>query len=54
MAFHGIGSMKKDEKYSEHEATLRFMTALRAAVNTAPKPLKDKPRQRPKRTPKKK
>jgi hypothetical protein len=45
---------QKDEQYSEHEATLRFMTALRAAVNTPPKPLKDKPRQRPKRASKKK
>mgnify|MGYP001415334888 CR=1 FL=1 len=41
--------MDKDEKFSEQEATLRFMAALKAAVNTPPKPLKDKPRKRPKR-----
>jgi len=38
-----------NENYSEHEATMRFMTALKAAVNTPPKPLKDKPRKRPKK-----
>jgi hypothetical protein len=45
---------KENEQFSEHEATLRFMTALRAAVNTPPKPLKDKPPKRPKKAPAKK
>jgi hypothetical protein len=34
--------MKKDsdDQYSEQEAQQRFMAALKAAVNTPPKPLK--------------
>jgi hypothetical protein len=40
---------QKNEQYSEHEATVRFMTALRAAVNTPPKPLKSMTPKRPKK-----
>jgi hypothetical protein len=36
-----------NEQYTEHEATMRFMTALRAAVNTPPKPLKSMTPKRP-------
>jgi hypothetical protein len=43
----------QDDKYSEEEAQQRFMASLKAAVNTPPKPLKDKPRKRPKRQSKK-
>jgi hypothetical protein len=32
------------DQYSEEEAQRRFMASLKAAVNTPPKPLKDKPR----------
>jgi hypothetical protein len=32
--------------YSEEEAQARFTAALRAAVNTPPKPLKDRPEKR--------
>jgi hypothetical protein len=35
---------KDDEKYSEKETQRRFVAALKAAVNTLPKPLKDKPK----------
>jgi hypothetical protein len=35
---------KDDENYSKREALRRFMASLKAAVNTPPKPLKDKPR----------
>jgi hypothetical protein len=40
--------MKKvaDEKYSKEEAQSRFMQSLKAAVNTAPKPLKSMTRKR--------
>jgi hypothetical protein len=38
-----------DERYSAEEAQRRFMVTLKAAVNTPPKPLKDKPRKRPKK-----
>jgi hypothetical protein len=44
--------MKKlptDERYSEAEAQQRFETALRAALNTPPKPMKDIPKKRPKK-----
>ena len=34
----------KSERYSEAEAKRRFMAALKSAVNTPPKPLKDKPK----------
>jgi hypothetical protein len=40
-------TQRDNEKYSEHEAALRFMTALRAAVNTPPKPLKSMTPKRP-------
>ena len=33
-----------DEQYSPEEAQRRFMAAIKAAMNTTPKPLKDKPR----------
>jgi hypothetical protein len=35
-----MSGKQHDEQYSEHEATIRFMKALKAAVNTPPKPLK--------------
>jgi hypothetical protein len=31
---------QKDDQYSEQETEQRFMNALKAAVNTPPKPLK--------------
>ena len=31
---------KSDQQYSEQEAQRRFLAALKAAVNTPPKPLK--------------
>jgi hypothetical protein len=31
---------RSDEQYSEQEAQQRFLAALKAAVNTPPKPLK--------------
>jgi hypothetical protein len=31
---------EKEEKYSEQEAQQRFLTAVKAALNTPPKPLK--------------
>jgi hypothetical protein len=38
-------SMKKsDDEYSEKEAQARFEAALRGALNTSPKPLKEKPK----------
>lgn len=36
----------KSDQYSEREAKQRFEAALRAAVNTPPKPLKDVPKKR--------
>jgi hypothetical protein len=39
---------KPDDQYSEKEAQRRFMAALKSAVNTAPKPLKDVPKKRAK------
>jgi hypothetical protein len=35
---------KPDENYSEKEATARFEAALKSALNTPHKPLKEKPR----------
>ena len=40
---------KDDDDYSPEEAKQRFEATLRAALNTGPKPLKDKPRTRPKK-----
>jgi hypothetical protein len=34
----------KDKDFSEKEAQARFEAALRGALSTSPKPLKDKPR----------
>jgi hypothetical protein len=42
-------SKPRDESYSEEEAQKRFMQSLKAAVNTAPKPLKSMTRKRPKK-----
>lgn len=36
-----------DDSYGEQEAAERFNAALRAALNTPPKPAKDRPRERP-------
>ena len=33
--------IKAEDQYPEQEAQRRFMAALKAAVNTPPKPLKD-------------
>jgi hypothetical protein len=37
-----------DEQYSQREAQRRFLAALKSAVNTPPKPLKDIPKKRAK------
>jgi hypothetical protein len=37
---------RTDDTYSDDEARLRFETALRAALNTPPKPLKERPPKR--------
>jgi hypothetical protein len=39
---------KNSEQYTEKEAKRRFMAALKSAVNTPPKPLKDVPKKRAK------
>jgi hypothetical protein len=39
-----MGQSKDDDQYSEQEAEQRFLAALKAAVNTPPRPLKDIPR----------
>jgi len=39
-------SKTSDDQYSEREAKKRFEAALKAAVNTPPKPLKDVPKKR--------
>jgi hypothetical protein len=39
-----MGSEHKD--YTPEEAERRFLTALKAALNTPPKPLKDMPKKR--------
>jgi hypothetical protein len=36
--------ISKDENYSEKEAQARFEAALKGAMSTLPKPLKDKPK----------
>jgi hypothetical protein len=41
-----MGNKQSSEQYSEQEAQQRFMAALKAAVNTPPKPLKDVPKKR--------
>ena len=38
-----------DDRYDEEEAKKRFEATLRAALNTGPKPLKDKPKVRPRK-----
>jgi hypothetical protein len=35
---------RQDEQYSEKEATARFEAALKSAMNTPHKPLKEKPK----------
>jgi hypothetical protein len=35
---------QRDDHYSEKEAKLRFEAALKGALGTSPKPLKDKPK----------
>jgi len=42
---------KENDQYSEREAKQRFMKALKAAVNTPPKPLKSMKPKRPKAQP---
>ena len=39
-----MGTPTRAEQYSNDEADRRFRAALKAAVNTPPKPLKDKPK----------
>jgi hypothetical protein len=41
----------QDDSYNEAEAQRRFLGALKAGLNTPPKPLKDKPpvRKKPKK-----
>jgi hypothetical protein len=36
--------MNRDDEYSPKEAKARFEAALRGALKTSPKPLKDKPK----------
>jgi hypothetical protein len=36
---------KTNDQYSQREAQRRFMASLKAAVNTAPRPLKDIPKE---------
>jgi hypothetical protein len=43
-----MAKTQTDDQYSEREANQRFMRALKAAVNTPPKPLKSMTRKRPK------
>jgi len=45
---------KQPDNYSEKEAQSRFMAALKAAVNSPPKPLKSMTRKRSKAQSKKK
>ena len=45
--------MKNNDQYSEKEAERRFMAALKAGLNTSPKPLKDVPKKRKKKQAKK-
>jgi hypothetical protein len=37
---------KSDEQYNKEEAQRRFAAALKAALNTPPRPLKDIPKKR--------
>jgi hypothetical protein len=37
---------EKQEQFSQKEAQARFEAALKSALNTPPKPLKDKPKVR--------
>jgi hypothetical protein len=39
-----FGMAKEPDSYSDKEAQARFEAALKGALKTAPKPLKDKPR----------
>jgi hypothetical protein len=39
----------KDDRFSEQETAYRFEAALRGALSTPPKPLKDIPKKRPKK-----
>jgi hypothetical protein len=41
-----MSSPKSDENYSEKEAKARFEAALKSALNTPHKPLKEKPKKR--------
>jgi hypothetical protein len=34
----------RDDQFSDKEATARFEAALKSALNTPPKPLKEKPK----------
>lgn len=45
---------KKPDEYSDKEATARFEAALKSAMSTPHKPLKDKPKVAKKTKPKKK
>jgi hypothetical protein len=45
---------KENERYGEKEAQARFEAALKGALNTPPKPLKDKPKVRKAKKAKKK
>jgi hypothetical protein len=44
-----MGKQPPDDPYSEAEAQRRFLGALKAGLNTSPKPLKDKPKVRKKK-----
>jgi hypothetical protein len=46
--------IKKPDQYGEKEAQERFEAALRGALKTPAKPLKDKPKLKAKKKPKKK
>ena len=39
-----VTDVKDDDRYSEKEAQARFEAALKGALKTSPKPLKDKPK----------
>jgi hypothetical protein len=43
-----MGKPQPDEQYSEAEAQLRFLDALKGGLATPPKHLKDKPKARKK------
>lgn len=44
-----MSNRRHDDTYDEDEAKRRFEAALRAALNTPPKPHKDEPKKRPRR-----